>query len=228
MTHDVKQHKKEGGEDTVALGSKLRQLRNAKGVTQKEVAKAIEVSERTYIAYELDERMPRTKSKYERLAEFYGVPVEYLYGQETEYDNIEVAKSILKERVEFDARVDRIIMEVLESEGWFVKRNQKERFGNITAFRPSTGESLVVKVSCFLASKVSKILFSGDLYKIYGEIAAIKATEVKLEHVLLVTNLQELISMAKVKPPVNLKLKITARLIDLKAESLGDYVTLVN
>ena len=212
----------------MALGSKLRQLRNAKGVTQKEVAKAIEVSERTYIAYELDERMPRTKSKYERLADFYGVPVEYLYGQETEYDNIEVSKSILKERVEFDARVDRIIMEVLESEGWFVKRNQKERFGNITAFRPSTGESLVVKVSCFLASKVSKILFSGDLYKIYGEIAAIKATEVKLEHVLLVTNLQELISMAKVKPPVNLKLKITARLIDLKAESLGDYVTLVN
>ena len=212
----------------MALGTKLRQLRNAKGFTQKEVAKAIEVSERTYIAYELDERMPRTKSKYERLAEFFAVPVEYLYGQESEYDNIAIAKSILKERVEFDERVDRIIMEVLGSEGWFVKRNHEERFGNITAFRPSTGESLVVKVSCFLASSVSKILFSGDLYKVYGEIATLKTTEVKLEHVLLVTNLQELISMAKVKTPVNLKLKVTARLIDLKAESLGDYVTIVD
>ena len=49
----------------------------------------------------------------------------------------------------------------------------------------------------------------------------------QLENVLLVTNLHELISMAKVKPLVNLKLKVTARLIDLKAESLGDYVTLV-
>ena len=211
----------------MALGAKLRQLRNAKGVTQKEVAKAIEVSERTYIAYELDERMPRTKSKYERLAEFYAVPVEYLYGQESEYDNIAVARSVLKERAEFDAKVDRIIMEVLVDEGWFVKRNQEERFGNITAFRPSTGESLVVKVSCFLASSVSKIMFLRDLYKIYGEIATLKVTEVKLEHVLLVTNLQELISMAKVKPPVNLDLKITARLIDLKSESLGDYVTLL-
>ena len=210
------------------LGSKLRKLRNVKGLTQKEVAKAIEVSERTYIAYELDERMPRTKNKYERLAEFYGVPVEYLYGQESEYDNREVAKSILKERAEFDAKVDRIIMGILENEGWFVKRNFEERFGNITAFRPSTGESLVVKASCFLASSVAKILFSGDLYRIYGEIATMTESEVKLGHVLLVTNIQELVSMAKAKPPVNLKLKISVRLIDLKAESLGDYVPLVN
>ena len=73
IARDVKRH--ERSENTVALGAKLRQLRNVKGVTQKEVAKAIEVSERTYIAYELDERMPRTKSKYERLAEFYGVSI---------------------------------------------------------------------------------------------------------------------------------------------------------
>ena len=39
----------------MALGSRLRQLRNAKGFTQKEVAKAIGVSERTYIAYELED-----------------------------------------------------------------------------------------------------------------------------------------------------------------------------
>lgn len=217
-----------GDGNTVALGSKLRQLRNAKGLTQKAVAKAIEVSERTYIAYELDERMPRTKEKYEKLAEFYRVPVDYLYGQEEVYDNREVAKSILKERAEFDAKVDRVIMDVLEKEGWFVKRNQEERFGNVTAYRPSTGDSLVVKVNCFVASSVAKILFLGDLYKIYGEIAAMKETEVKMEHVLLVTNLQELIGMAKAKPPVNLKLKVTARLIDLKAENLGECVTLVS
>lgn len=212
----------------MALGSRLRQLRNAKGFTQKEVAKAIGVSERTYIAYELDERLPRTKEKYEKLAEFYKVSVDYLFGQETEYENRQVARILLRERAEFDKKVDRVIMDVLEDEGWFVKRNQEERFGNITAFRPSTGESLVVKASCFLASSVAKILFSGDLYRIYGEIAAMTESEVKLGHVLLVTNIQELVSMAKAKPPVNLKLKISVRLIDLKAENLGDYVPLVN
>ncbi len=212
----------------MALGSRLRQLRNAKGFTQKEVAKAIGVSERTYIAYELDERLPRTKEKYEKLAEFYKVSVDYLFGQETEYENRQVARILLRERAEFDKKVDRVIMDVLEDEGWFVKRNQEERFGNITAFRPSTGESLVVKASCFLASSVAKILFSGDLYRIYGEIATMTESEVKLGHVLLVTNIQELVSMAKAKPPVNLKLKISVRLIDLKAESLGDYVPLVN
>ncbi len=212
----------------MALGSRLRQLRNAKGFTQKEVAKAIGVSERTYIAYELDERLPRTKEKYEKLAEFYKVSADYLFGQESEYENRQVARILLRERAEFDKNVDRVIMDVLEKEGWFVKRNQEERFGNITAFRPSTGESLVVKASCFLASSVAKILFSGDLYRIYGEIAAMTESEVKLGHVLLVTNIQELVSMAKAKPPVNLKLKISVRLIDLKAESLGDYVPLVN
>lgn len=212
----------------MALGSRLRQLRNAKGFTQKEVAKAIGVSERTYIAYELDERLPRTKEKYEKLAEFYKVSVDYLFGQETEYENRQVARILLRERDEFDKKVDRVIMDVLEDEGWFVKRNQEERFGNITAFRPSTGESLVVKASCFLASSVAKILFSGDLYRIYGEIATMTESEVKLGHVLLVTNIQELVSMAKAKPPVNLKLKISVRLIDLKAENLGDYVPLVN
>lgn len=212
----------------MALGSRLRQLRNAKGFTQKEVAKAIGVSERTYIAYELDERLPRTKEKYEKLAEFYKVSVDYLFGQETEYENRQVARILLRERAEFDKKVDRVIMDVLEDEGWFVKRNQEERFGNITAFRPSTGESLVVKASCFLASSVAKILFSGDLYRIYGEIATMTESEVKLGHVLLVTNIQELVSMAKAKPPVNLKLKISVRLIDLKAENLGDYVPLVN
>lgn len=212
----------------MALGSRLRQLRNAKGFTQKEVAKAIGVSERTYIAYELDERLPRTKEKYEKLAEFYKVSVDYLFGQETEYENRQVARILLRERAEFDKKVGRVIMDVLEDEGWFVKRNQEERFGNITAFRPSTGESLVVKASCFLASSVAKILFSGDLYRIYGEIATMTESEVKLEHVLLVTNIQELVSMAKAKPPVNLKLKISVRLIDLKAENLGDYVPLVN
>lgn len=212
----------------MALGSRLRQLRNAKGFTQKEVAKAIGVSERTYIAYELDERLPRTKEKYEKLAEFYKVSVDYLFGQESEYENRQVARILLRERAEFDKKVDRVIMDVLEDEGWFVKRNQEERFGNITAFRPSTGESLVVKASCFLASSVAKILFSGDLYRIYGEIATMTESEVKLGHVLLVTNIQELVSMAKAKPPVNLKLKISVRLIDLKAENLGDYVPLVN
>ena len=166
-------------------------------ITQKEVAKAIGVSERTYIAYELDERLPRTKGKYEKLAEFYEVPIDYLYGQETEYENIHVARIILRERADFDKKVDRIIMDILENEGWFVKRNSEERFGNIIAFRPSTEESLVVKVSCFLASSVAKILFSGDLYKIYGEIAAMTESEVKLRHVLLVTNLKELESVGK-------------------------------
>ena len=61
------------------FGEKLLQLRTTKHLTQSEVAKAIGITPRSYIDYERGTRYPRTRDKYETLAEFFDVDVNYLY-----------------------------------------------------------------------------------------------------------------------------------------------------
>ena len=55
------------------FAEKLRQLRHQKGLSQEAVAKAIGVTRRTYISYELDGRYPKTRERYARLAEIFEV-----------------------------------------------------------------------------------------------------------------------------------------------------------
>ena len=61
------------------FGEKLLQLRTTNHLTQEDVAKAIGITRRSYSDYENGTRYPRTRDKYEKLARFFNVDVNYLY-----------------------------------------------------------------------------------------------------------------------------------------------------
>lgn len=63
----------------MTFGEKLLQLRKARHLSQKEVAKVIGVTSRSFTDYERGVRYPRTRNKYEALAKFFDVDVNYLY-----------------------------------------------------------------------------------------------------------------------------------------------------
>ena len=60
------------------FGEKLVALRQQKGVSQGDVAAAIGMSRRNYIAYEQGGRYPRKRDVYAALAEYFGVDQNYL------------------------------------------------------------------------------------------------------------------------------------------------------
>lgn len=67
----------------------LKELRDNKKLTKKQVAMGVGISERAYIAYEYGERDVSTETL-SKLADFYGVTTDYLLGRNTgELDNIE-------------------------------------------------------------------------------------------------------------------------------------------
>lgn len=62
--------------------NRIKDLRTKKGVTQKEVAKAIGISQGMFTNYETGKRSPRDKEIWEKMAEYFEVPVNYLMGLE--------------------------------------------------------------------------------------------------------------------------------------------------
>ena len=67
------------------FGEKLLQLRTTRHLTQEEVAKAIGITRRSYLDYENGSRYPRSRDKYEALAKFFDVDVNYLYTENEEF-----------------------------------------------------------------------------------------------------------------------------------------------
>ena len=62
------------------FSDRLLELRKERGLSQKEIAKAIGVDVRAYQRYEYGEREPQI-STFFRLADFYSVGLEYLAGR---------------------------------------------------------------------------------------------------------------------------------------------------
>lgn len=60
------------------IGAQLQDLRNAKGISRKELAEAVGASESAVAMYELGERVPRDEMKC-RIASFYGLSIESLF-----------------------------------------------------------------------------------------------------------------------------------------------------
>lgn len=58
------------------IGDKLKMLRKAKGLTQQEVADAVDMSRATLGGYEIGRRQPRL-TDLQRIADFYGVGLDY-------------------------------------------------------------------------------------------------------------------------------------------------------
>ncbi len=66
-----------------AMVDRLKELRRVKGVTQKDAADYMGISERNYRRYEISDINP-TASNLMKLADYYGVTTDYLLGR-TEY-----------------------------------------------------------------------------------------------------------------------------------------------
>ena len=67
------------------FNEKVRQLRKAKKLSQKELAKQIGVSTRSVAAYEMGTSYPRYKETYEALADALGTDVNYLRTEDEEF-----------------------------------------------------------------------------------------------------------------------------------------------
>lgn len=66
------------------MGDRLRQLRKEKGLTQKEVATALNINMMTYAHYELGDREPSI-SMLKLLCDFFDVSADYLIGRCDDY-----------------------------------------------------------------------------------------------------------------------------------------------
>lgn len=62
----------------MAFGDRLRELRRSKNMTQKELSKALFISERVISYYEKNKRFPNDAMTLIRIAEYFGVSVDYL------------------------------------------------------------------------------------------------------------------------------------------------------
>ena len=67
------------------FSEKVRQARTQKGLTQGQLAKEIGVVQRTVASYETDNRYPRTKAQYAKLAEALNVDINYLLTENEEF-----------------------------------------------------------------------------------------------------------------------------------------------
>ena len=68
----------------ILLGKRLKELREEKELTQKEVAAALQLHSVTYLHYEKDQREPPLKVLAE-MAVFFDVSTDYLLGLTDEY-----------------------------------------------------------------------------------------------------------------------------------------------
>ena len=201
------------------FGIKLRQLRNKQGMTQEQVAEALHISLRSYAAYELGERLPRTIEDYARIASFYKVPLGFLYDEirDKQPDTL-----ISEQRALFNEAMG-IIASTLEKEGWFTKQSEELRW-DLEAFYPQREEWLMVNVKLFKTQSGAKILSRGAIFRTYGELSVSKIKE--QAKVLLVTNSQDFIRLATANPPINLSYNVSIRWLDMQAKVLGDYIDL--
>jgi len=62
----------------MTLADKLRKARQERGVSQAVAAEGVGVSLRTYKSYELGESMPQNRQIMQRLADYYGLNINYL------------------------------------------------------------------------------------------------------------------------------------------------------
>lgn len=79
------------------LKDTLKLLREQKNLTKKQVADAIEVTERAYITYEYGQRDVSTGTL-QKLADFYGVTTDYLLGRPDAKAPADLIKAVAAER----------------------------------------------------------------------------------------------------------------------------------
>lgn len=69
----------------MSFGKKLKQLREAKGLTQTELSQMLGTSLKTISNYEVKGTRPRTMDMYEKIADFFEVDINYLLTEESSF-----------------------------------------------------------------------------------------------------------------------------------------------
>lgn len=97
-----------------AIASKLKTLRNAKGLTQQQVAEAVNTTRGSIAGYETGRRNPRLP-ELQRLAEFYGVGLDY-FGIATADDVFDIlarAKDVFSSEIISHAEKEKLYKELM-------------------------------------------------------------------------------------------------------------------
>lgn len=130
------------------FGEKLRWLRLEKNLSQKEVAEKLNISLRTYVYYEMNQRRPRQLNKLKEIADFFGKTVEYLQIDDIDNKIEKIAYDIRNETVEqykiagmqfhtkFEKEVYDKIIPFLNNLGW--ELHQERHQFDLTATLDST------------------------------------------------------------------------------------------
>lgn len=93
----------------MTFGEKLKKLRQGNEKTQEAVANAVGLNKRSIVMYEMGKTMPRFEWVYEKLAEYFGVPVELLKNDSSDdFENIAYYSYGAKAKREADRLVTEI------------------------------------------------------------------------------------------------------------------------
>lgn len=115
------------------FGEKLKILRTDKHLTQKQVAEKLGMSVRAYSAYELNKSRPRTQSKLQQIADFFGTSADFLLIDDLEekYGLLEDNSIIMEKKLEYwDTIFDKIIP-FLKNLGWTIHTPQNSNSSRI-------------------------------------------------------------------------------------------------
>jgi transcriptional regulator with XRE-family HTH domain len=120
-------------------GARLKKLREAKGLSQEEVAKIIGVGRTTYLKYETGENKPTRKLK--ELSAFFNVSTDYILGNDTpstprEKDPADLTKFLNQAEIMFDGDLYKLtesdrekIRAALKLAFWDAKERNKRKKG---------------------------------------------------------------------------------------------------
>ena len=175
------------------FGEKIRLLREEKGLSQKEVSEKLNISLRTYASYELNQRRPRTQSRWEEIATFFGKDVDYLQIDDTR---------LLYSRFEADATGK--IIPFLQQLGWTV-----ERAYSIGHYRYDLAAHLP-SVRIFFEFKLfpPHTPLTRYLYNIYGIVSTIPKDAERETYFFVISSTNDLKSESKLRLPQNLEIPI--------------------
>ena len=115
------------------LKDNLKVLRESKGLTKKQVAAGVGITDRAYIAYEYGERDVSTETL-SKLADFYGVTTDYLLGREPAPDpfadlnlNKESEEDVIDKYMSLPPNIRACLMDVLLQLADAAKRRKNEQ-----------------------------------------------------------------------------------------------------
>lgn len=121
------------------LGVRLRQLRTAKGLSQIDLAKRLQIANSTLSLYESNDRFP-DKEMLNRIADFFNVSVDYLLGRTDDPRPIDQINEENKQRITEALKNDPEAAELLEF--WEELKEREDLKLLFKQVRPLSDESI--------------------------------------------------------------------------------------